>query len=328
MVSKQTLIVFSHLRWNWVWQRPQHLLTRIANTFNIIFIEEPILCKENEEAHWQIDQVASSIFVWTPYTKCNKLGFNKSQLPELENLLKVLIEKQELNQPLVWLYTPLALPLAKQLHPIVMIYDVMDELTAFKDASPELLEWEAEAYRCVDVVFTGGPSLYRVKRFRHSNVHCFPSSVDTAHFSQAYHSNIDYFTQAELPHPRLGFFGVIDERIDLALLDKIAHKQPTWQIIMVGPVRSHSTIFLDSLIFIILGNNLMNCCLRFYQGGTYVFYHLPLTIRHVSLVRPKRWNIWQQENLSQALRLPMWLNFMVTLFISVTPPMIFFRHAV
>lgn len=146
------------------------------------------------------------------------------------------METQEISQPLVWLYTPLALPLAQRLFPSVMIYDVMDELSAFKDAPPELLDWEAAAYRCVDVVFTGGPSLYRAKRSRHSNVHCFPSSVDTAHFSQARHSHIDHSTQAKLPQPRLGFFGVIDERIDLALLDQIAQRQPTWQLIMVGPV--------------------------------------------------------------------------------------------
>src|SRR5690349_6110683 len=172
MGAKQTLIVFSHLRWNWVWQRPQHLISRLAGTFNILFIEEPIQCKENQNGHWQLDQAAPSVLVCTPHTRCPKPGFNRSQLQELEYLLDELLEQQEISQPLVWLYTPMALPLAKRLHPICMVYDVMDELSAFKEAPPELLQWEAETYRCVDVVFTGGPSLYRAKSHLHSNIHC------------------------------------------------------------------------------------------------------------------------------------------------------------
>lgn len=236
MGAKQTLIVFSHLRWNWVWQRPQHLISRLAGTFNILFIEEPIQCKENQNGHWQLDQAAPSVLVCTPHTRCPKPGFNRSQLQELEYLLDELLEQQEISQPLVWLYTPMALPLAKRLHPICMVYDVMDELSAFKEAPPELLQWEAETYRCVDVVFTGGPSLYRAKSHLHSNIHCFPSSVDTVHFGKARQARIDHIKQAKLPQPRLGFFGVIDERIDLALLDQIAQRKPKWQIVMVGPV--------------------------------------------------------------------------------------------
>lgn len=236
MAAKQTIIVFSHLRWNWVWQRPQHVLSRLADTFNILFIEEPVPCEDQRAAHWQFSQFSSSILVCTPHTRCDKPGFNRNQLHQLGKLIDELIEHQDITQPLVWLYTPMALPLAKRLRPVGMIYDVMDELSAFKGAPPELLDWEAEAYRCVDLVFTGGPSLYRAKCARHSNVHCFPSSVDTAHFAQARQARIDHFEQAKLPQPRLGFFGVIDERIDLTLIDQIAQRQPQWQLIMVGPV--------------------------------------------------------------------------------------------
>jgi UDP-galactopyranose mutase len=235
MDKTPTIVVFSHLRWNWVWQRPQHLLSRLAKRFPVIFIEEPLPCEAGQAAHWRIEQVAS-VLVCTPHTTAESPGFNGSQLRELGSLLDELVKREALRDILVWLYTPMALPLARRLKPLAMIYDVMDELSAFKNAPPELLEWEAEAYRCVDLVFTGGPSLYKAKCDRHPNVHCFPSSVDAAHFGKARNTSIDHAGQSSLPRPRLGFFGVIDERIDLALLDQMARERPEWQVMMVGPV--------------------------------------------------------------------------------------------
>jgi UDP-galactopyranose mutase len=236
MDKTPAIIVFSHLRWNWVWQRPQHLLSRLAKRFPVIFIEEPLPCEAGRVAHWSIEQPVASVLVCTPFTTAESPGFNGSQLNELDILLDQLVTQLALRNILVWLYTPMALPLARRLKPLAMIYDVMDELSAFKGAPPELLEWEAEAYRCVDLVFTGGPSLYRAKCDRHPNVHCFPSSVDAAHFGKARNNALDHAEQSSLPRPRLGFFGVIDERIDLALLDQMARERPEWQLLMVGPV--------------------------------------------------------------------------------------------
>jgi UDP-galactopyranose mutase len=230
------LIVFSHLRWNWVWQRPQHVLSRLARRHRILFIEEPLSVEEGREAYWECREPTPGVLVCTPFTPVQDWGFNDRQLPELSRLMDVLIEREQPREFLVWLYTPMALPLARRLKPLAMIYDVMDELSAFKGAPPELLEHEAEAYRAVDVVFTGGPSLYRAKAGRHPNVHCFPSSVDSAHFGKARDAALDHAEQAVRPRPRFGFFGVIDERIDLALLEAMARARPDWQIMMVGPV--------------------------------------------------------------------------------------------
>jgi glycosyltransferase involved in cell wall biosynthesis len=130
-----------------------------------------------------------------------------------------------------WLYTPIALPLARRLDPAVMVYDCMDELSGFQGAAPELVAREAELFGVADLVFTGGRSLYEAKRGRHRRVHCFPSSVDVAHFARA--------RQAPRPHrvrPRLGSYGVIDERLDRDLLAAVAARRPDWQLEMVGPV--------------------------------------------------------------------------------------------
>jgi hypothetical protein len=151
-------------------------------------------------------------------------------MPYLRALLSQLITPQKVDSCLARFYTPLALPLVQALPraPEAIIYDCMDELSLFKGAPPELLGHESELLRRADVVFTGGRSLYRAKQGRHPNLHCFPSSVDLRHFQKARPGQAralgEPLDQAALAHPRLGFYGVIDERLDLALLDGTEHR--------------------------------------------------------------------------------------------------------
>ena len=136
----------------------------------------------------------------------------------------------------MWYYTPLALPFSRHLSPRAVIYDCMDELSAFKGASALLRAREFELMQRASLVLTGGQSLYEAKRHLHSNIHPFPSSVDVSHFAQARTITAEPDDQAAVPRPRLGYFGVIDERMDLALLDGVAAARPDWQIVMLGPV--------------------------------------------------------------------------------------------
>jgi hypothetical protein len=138
----------------------------------------------------------------------------------------------------VWFYTPLALPLLDEIDAGVVVFDVMDELSAFDHAPAELLDREQALLDRADVVFTGGPSLYRAKKDRHANAHQFTSSVDAAHFGTARDDGglADPPDQAAIPHPRLGFFGVIDERVDRDLIGALAKAHPEWQIVLAGPV--------------------------------------------------------------------------------------------
>ena len=107
------------------------------------------------------------------------------------------------------------LPFSDHVPAACIVYDCMDELSAFKGAPPQLLEREQQLIARADLVFTGGTSLYEAKRSRHSNVHAFPSSIDVAHFGRARSGGEEPADQASLPHPRLGFAGVVDERMDL-----------------------------------------------------------------------------------------------------------------
>jgi len=230
----QTIIVFSHLRWSFVYQRPQHLLSRLAKDYRIVFMEEPV----SDAEHDYLEQLShgDNLMVLRPHLSGNVGGFHDDLLPRLQSQLACFLNDSGIDDYLVWFYTPMALPLANGLSPRAIIYDCMDELSAFKNAPRQLVQRENALYLQADLVLTGGPSLYRSKQDRHHNVHCFSSSVDAAHFSPLGRTLDDHPAQAALPGPRLGYCGVIDERIDIDLIGALADAHPDWQLVMVGPV--------------------------------------------------------------------------------------------
>lgn len=235
------LIVFSHLRWNFVYQRPQHLLSRLAQHYPVLFIEEPVHDGQGP-ARLECSQVATNVTVAKPHTGIAAPGFHDDQLPVLRGLVADHLRDELIADCIAWFYTPMALPLLAALDPRAVVFDCMDELSASADAPQQLRQREAALLTAADLVLAGGPSLYEAKRALHHNVVCLPSAVDAQHFApQIAAAQLDAMLQAEqiqgrIPGPRLGFFGVIDERVDLALLDAIAEAEPDWQIVMVGPV--------------------------------------------------------------------------------------------
>lgn len=234
MKGKPAIIAFSHLRWNFVYQRPQHLFSGLSTAHRIFFVEEPVR-GDSHAPSWQFEHLAPNVTICRPLTPSHAAGFHEQQLPYLVQLVQELPEKLGLEEYIVWFYTPLALPATAGLKPLAIVYDCMDELSAFLGAPPELLKREEELLDKADLVFTGGPSLYRSKKNRHPRTYCFPSSVDAKHFAAA-NETAEAADQSDLPHPRLGYYGVIDERMDLPLIESLAESHPEWQIVMVGPV--------------------------------------------------------------------------------------------
>lgn len=228
----QTIIVFCHLRWDFVYQRPQHLLTNLAHHYQVIYVEEPVY--DAGDSYLKISHPAPNLTVCQPHTPCHAPGFHDDQIPLLQPLLAGLVSDGE--DPIVWFYTPMALPLLAALHASLVVYDCMDELSAFKNPPKQLIQRETALLRVADLVFTGGPSLYEAKRERHPSTHCFASSVDTVHFEQALDRSNAHPLQSAIGRPRLGFYGVIDERFDTELVAAMADAHPQWQIVLVGPV--------------------------------------------------------------------------------------------
>jgi UDP-galactopyranose mutase len=226
------VLCFSHLRWDFVWQRPQQLLSRCSRDRRVFFVEEPVL--DEGPPRLDVRDARGGVRVAVPrlpYATSPKDGQAIQQ-----RLVQELLQRERIEEYVLWYYTPLAVPFTRGLAPVAAVYDCMDELSAFVGAPPELHALEEELFGRVDLVFTGGRSLYDAKRERHANVHLFPSSVETAHFAKARDSQPDVADQAPLPRPRIGWFGVIDERMDLELLAALADARPHWQLVLVGPV--------------------------------------------------------------------------------------------
>lgn len=238
--DRPDLVCLSHLRWNFVYQRPQHLLSRAAKDRRVFFFEEPIFVEHGNDplakiAHLDVSiDHDSGVHVVVPQLPH---GLSHEEvIASQKALIDDLFSEYNIEKPTVWYYTPMAQKFAGHIDAGCTIFDCMDELSAFKFAPQELKELEAKLLERADVVFTGGQSLYEAKKNRHHNVHAFPSSIDYDHFAKARKITHDPEDQASIPFPRMGFFGVIDERLDIELVRGIAEARPDWHLVMIGPV--------------------------------------------------------------------------------------------
>jgi UDP-galactopyranose mutase len=221
------------LRWDFVYQRPQHLLSRCAKQRRVFFVEEPIF--GNCSMRLDVREADPGVHVVVPHLP-DGLRSEVAINAVMKEMTRQLFLDYDINKYVFWYYTPMALSFTDHFNPVASVYDCMDELSAFKGAHSDLPALEKQLFQQVDLVFTGGQSLYEVKRGQHPAVYAFPSSIDATHFGKARTLVNDPEDQLNIPHPRLGFFGVIDERFDVELLDTVAAKRPDWHFVIIGPV--------------------------------------------------------------------------------------------
>ncbi len=232
------LLCFSHLRWHFVTQRPQHLLNQAAQHRRVFYWEEPVWHEKakteggsSARSYLEVLNEAGSVKVLTPH-----LTQGQNACVEQRDLLNVFLQQNQISSFISWYYTPMALAFSSHLKADAVVYDCMDQLSNFQNAPPDLIVREKELMGIADVVFTGGLSLFEEKRHQHRNVHLFPSSVDVAHFASAKRMGRKDTDQAEIPGPRIGFYGVLDERFDLDLLASLALLRPKLHFVILGPV--------------------------------------------------------------------------------------------
>lgn len=225
------LLCFSHLRWDFVYQRPNHLMARAAHEGRVFFVEEPLDAMGSVPHLTQVRR--DGVHVVTPRLPVGLPSDVRRRA--LEALMDGLLRDQRITSPLLWYYTPMALPWTKHLQSAAVVYDCMDYLAGFRGAPTELQELEQQLLDRADLVFCGGTSLHGRLERRHRRSHCFPSSVDLAHFGRARGGMEDPADQRSIPHPRIGYAGVIDERIDLRLIQAVADARPDRHMVLVGP---------------------------------------------------------------------------------------------
>ncbi len=231
-MKEHDLVCFSHLRWNFVFQRPQHLLTRFSKERRVFYIEEPFFFDGDDYNRETIIQENLSVLV--PHLRHG--GTQEEIILRLEELYKRFFIEHNIEKYIFWYYTPMSLETTNSFKPELVVYDCMDELSAFKFAPLSLKENEDKLFEKADLVFTGGNSLFEAKKHRHQQIFSFPSSIDKDHFKQARNYSSEPLDQASIPHPRIGFYGVIDERMNLDLVGKVAVDKPDWHFIIIGPV--------------------------------------------------------------------------------------------
>jgi glycosyltransferase involved in cell wall biosynthesis len=231
------LVCFAHLHWDFVWQRPQHLLSRFAEQGRVFYVEDAFYHADDLiEPHIEIKERQNGLKVVVAHLP-QRLRHDEAAADQAQfELLSHFFNEQGLTKYIFWYYTPMALGKSRQFTPLLTVYDCMDELAAFKFAPPELKKRELELFDKADLVFTGGQTLYEAKREQHNDAHAFPSSIDKAHFGQARGPLAEPADQAKIPHPRIGFFGVVDERLDIELLRELSQQHPEWQFVIIGPV--------------------------------------------------------------------------------------------
>ena len=237
------LIVHSHLRWDFVWQRPQQLLSRMAASRPVLFVEEPILLDDVRAERLEITQPSPNVYRAVPRLPAYLRDDYDRALVTIRALVQDAVAK---GGPLAglfsgavqWFYTPMPAPaMLGAFNERGVVYDCMDELAQFRFAPPELLERERLLLENADVVFTGGHKLYRSKSRFHDNVHFFGCGVDAPHFATARAASTEVAADvASLPGPVFGYYGVIDERLDYDLIARLAEANPGASIAMVGPV--------------------------------------------------------------------------------------------
>lgn len=226
------LVCFSHLRWDFIYQRPHHLLSRCAREHRVFFIEEPVF--ERGTAYLDIATPGPQLWKITPHITDNLPSRDYYALHR--QLIDRLFDRYHIDRYILWYYNPMTFTFSAHLNPLAIVYDCMDDLFSFKGAPAMMGHCETRLLNAASVVFTGGQSLYEARRHRHQRVYAFPSSVDVAHFAQARTAIKEPPDQAGIPHPRIGFYGAIDERVDFDLVSSIADARPDWHLVLVGPI--------------------------------------------------------------------------------------------
>ncbi len=237
------IVVQSHLRWDFVWQRPQQLLSRFADHHRVLFIEEPLFLDDVVTPWLDLSLPLPRVHRAVPMLPASLRDRYDESITTVRELVKREMAASgalagRFHHPIQWFYTPMPAPaMIGAFDECLVVYDCMDELAKFRFAPTALVDRERLLLASADVVFTGGYRLSQSKKKLHGNVHFFGCGVDVAHFARASCPDLPVPASiASLGKPVIGYYGVIDERIDYELLASVAAALPEAALVMVGPV--------------------------------------------------------------------------------------------
>ncbi len=238
-----SLIVHCHLCWDWVWQRPQQFISRISQKHRVLFVEMagPDETLAVPTAHLSTLADFPNISVLRMQFPAWRWADGEYVDRERRRILEEVLQGPlagEFDNFVQWFYDPMAFTaFGEGMGELAVVYDCMDELSKFKGAPPEIAQRELDLLQRADVVFTGGRRLYESKSQWNSNCHFYGCGVDGGHFGKAREVGTQIPAElASLPKPVLGYFGVVDERMDYELVARMADANPAWSVVVIGPV--------------------------------------------------------------------------------------------
>ena len=241
--GRHSLIVHSHLRWDFVWQRPQQILSRLGRNRSVLYVEEPVFADGAGDGSLDVTRPTPGVYRVVPLLLSDLRKSYDAAAMHVRTLLTDLIGESgmlagKFDDAVQWFYTPMPAPImVGSLGECAIVYDCMDELSQFRFAPADLGARERQLMASADVVFTGGRRLYEAKARHHENVHFFGCGVDSDHFGLARHPETAVPADvAGLPKPVFGYFGVVDERLDYDLIARLADAFPTGSVVFVGPL--------------------------------------------------------------------------------------------
>ncbi|RYD58215.1 MAG: glycosyltransferase family 1 protein [Sphingobacteriales bacterium] len=225
------IICFSPIRWNQKDQRPQQIMRRLSQYSMVHFIEEPVY--DATEAYLSHTVVAEHIHVFTPHLPG---GISEEKCQTLQRaLLDQFMRDCNFADYTFWYATPVAFAYSKHYCPSVIVYDCLEDIWSLKLPAEKLHDLEQQLLDRADLVFTSSHTQYWNKKDRNNNVHLLPATIDRAHFDCARGKVSEAEEQEHIPYPRLGYMGIVDDRLDTQLLADIADTRPDWHIVLVGP---------------------------------------------------------------------------------------------
>ncbi|OJV99732.1 MAG: hypothetical protein BGO39_12310 [Chloroflexi bacterium 54-19] len=238
------IVCISHLRWDFVWQRPQHLLASLSKYGRVLFVEEPVTRPGLIEPYLEVlpghsAEDVTIVRLIQPTLKPGWIGHgNPLTQATYTQLLREYLYEEGFSRPVLWLYTPLGLDFIEAIPHSFLVYDVLESLAAAAETTPGLAEKEEKLLRQAGLVLARCTSLYEEKKLFNSRTHLLAGGVEAEYFAPA--ANLAQFTQPRelvgLKRPIIGFYGVIDDRLDLPLLAYIAQARPDWSLVVVGPI--------------------------------------------------------------------------------------------
>lgn len=251
------LLVFSHLRWDFIFERPQHVLSRHASHRRVFYFEEPVFGM-TDSPRLYLKPSQEKVQVVVPHLP---LGMEPSMMDgALSELLNELVYEEDIRDFTAMYYSPAALSFSRHLNPSIVIFDCMDH--AYENGRDS----ESELISRSDVVFTSNHTLYESKKINHNNIHPFPNSIDLNHFSHARMTVSEPLDQARIPHPRIGFYGGMEKNFNFDLLTQMADLRPEFQFVMLGPIdRDPSELPLRDNIYYLGKKNYEE--IPFYMAG-------------------------------------------------------------